>query len=339
VKQKNSLLRQGVVGQAGRAELRIQQKNIRLKSQRLPLLIAHYLLLTTIHLGFGANIPEPLSHTITRINDLTQEITIAFNVAENDCIYKDFITISSYEPTVNICAWKANKLPVAHYDPSFKDTKLIFNENFTISTIANAHHTSTEPAYLYCSYYRRSEKKINHTLIPLFFTTHTELDDKNSNEIIADNSTHTQSTSLHISPINDYYYQILSMLRMIVESFKTDHKKYFLLYILLISLLLLLSHFFKEQLNKQRAVKELNDVIILLLGSLITLYTIFYIHIISTPFIVLCFACSCSLIIGVLYTKKSTQLQSGYLRTLCTLIGGACISGAIFLLFKTLQFL
>jgi hypothetical protein len=127
------------------------------------------------------------------------------------------------------------------------------------------------------------------------------------------------------------------MLRMTVQSFKTDHKKYFLLYILLISLLLFLSHFFKEQLNKQIAVKELNDVIILVLGSLITLYTIFYMHIISTPFIMLCFACSCSLIIGVLYTKKSTQLQFGYLRTLCTLIGTACISGAIFLLFKLLQ--
>ncbi len=300
------------------------------------------LIFINFQMSFGINAPKLISYSATQKNEHTQEITIAFTVAENDFIYKDFITLSSYEPTVSISAWKANKSPIAHYDPLFKDTKLIFNENFTISTTAIAHQIHSKTVYLYCSYYRQSEKKINHILIPLFFTAHnltTTSDNKISHETVTPiNTAQKIISSSYISPINDYYYQTISLLRIIITSFKTDHKKYFLLYIILISFLLLLSHFFKNNLKKQIALKELNDVIISCLGLLIIIYTIFYIRIVSTPLITCSLACCCSLIIGLLYIKKSTQLQSGYLRTLCTVIGTLSICGTIFLSFKLLHY-
>lgn len=299
------------------------------------------LLLTGFQMSFGSHMPKLMTHTIKHIDEHTQEVTIAFTVPEKDCIYKDFITVSAYEPNVTISAWKANKSPIAYYDPLFKETKQIFNEDFTIATTAHVQQINSEPLHLYCSYYRRSDKKINQTLIPLFFTHKNTTDNQSVEtniEIPAADTIQKKNSPFHLSPIDDYYDTILALTQATITSFKTDHKKYFLLFVILIILFLILSHCLKEQLQKQVAIKELTDVIISLLGLIITIYSLFYVNIISTPPITVSIACCCAFVGGFFYVKKSTQLQSGYLRTLCTIIGTFCICSAIFLLFKLLRY-
>jgi hypothetical protein len=298
--------------------------------------------LVSFQMSFGIDLPKLITHTAKQIDEHTQEIIIAFTVDKKDCLYKDFITVSAYEPTVTVSTWKANTLPVAHYDPLFKETKQIFNEDFAISITATAEHATREPRYLYCSYYRRSDKKINQTLIPLFFmpdeAPHEQCIETHIDAMTATEVNQKKNTPPHLSPIDDYYDTILSLTQTIIQSFKTDHKKYFLLFIMLIILFLILSHCLKEQLKRQIALKELTDVIISLLGLLITIYGLFYVNIIGTPLITISLACASACGAGFFYIKKSTKLQSGYLRTLCTIIGTLCICSAIFLLFKLLRY-
>jgi len=300
-----------------------------------------YLLLLLISYQMSFGTPQFMTYTTTPIDAHTQEVIITFTVDEKDYIYKDFITVSSHEPTLTLSPWKANKLPVAHYDSLFKETKHIFNEDFSISVMATAHEINDKPLYLYCSYYRRSDKKINQTLIPLIFTANTLINEHSyEKNIINESETNVtpKITPIHPSPIDDYYYVMLAITETIIQTFTTDHKKYFLLFILLIILFLLLSHFLKEQLEKQNVLKELTEVTISLFGLLATVYGLFYLNIISTPFITMSIACCSSLGTGLFYTKKSIKLQSRSLAALCTLIGTVGICSAIFLAFKIIQF-
>ena len=300
------------------------------------------LLLISFQMSFGINQPKLMTHTIKHIDELTQEITIAFTVDQKDCIYKDFITVSSYEPTVTVSTWKTNKLPVAHYDPLFKDTKQIFDEDFTLCLTATAQQTNTEPLYVYCSYYRRSDKKINQLLIPLLFAVDEAINEQcieTNIDAVTTDTVQKNNTPLHHSPIDNYYDTILFTAHTIIQSFRTDHKNYFLLFIILIIMLLIVSHLLKEQLKTHITLKEVLEITIALLSSLVAIYGLFYVNSMSRPLITISLACASASGAGFFYTKKSTNLQSGYLRTLCTIIGTLCICSAIFLLFKLLRYL
>ena len=129
------------------------------------------LVLTFFTISLGQSNPRLITCTTIDTDHYTKEITITFTVPKKDFIYKDFITFSVDDPTIVLSSWKANKQSVAHYDSSFKEAKQVFNEDFSITMLAAA--TPKQPinsAYLYCSYYRRSEKKINHALFLLDFT-------------------------------------------------------------------------------------------------------------------------------------------------------------------------
>ena len=160
-----------------------------------------FLLFISFQLSLGTSMPRLMTHAATYIDDYTQEISIAFTVAHSDLIYKDFITISTHEPNVTLSEWKTNKPSVALYDPLFKETKQVFNEDFTLTIIAQAQAAITEPAYLYCSYYRQSDKKINQTLIPLLFTTRIPLDEQSDETTIDVPTTNNkQKKSDYLSP-------------------------------------------------------------------------------------------------------------------------------------------
>src|SRR5438105_1287428 len=97
-------------------------------------------------------------HSIDK-NSTTKEIIISFVVPQKDFIYKDFITCSVNEPSVMLSPWQANKQSVNYYDPSFNDTKHIFNEDFSISMKATITKDDycRNPIHLYCSYYRKTD--------------------------------------------------------------------------------------------------------------------------------------------------------------------------------------
>jgi hypothetical protein len=292
------------------------------------------------HISFGQSYSRLVTCTTTDIDHHTKDIIITFIIPEKDYIYKDFITCSVHEPTVTLSSWKANKQVVNHYDPSFKETKQIFNETFSISMIATTKKYSSDPVYLCCSYYRRSEKKINHILYALFFPQPID-----SNEQIDTTATDLSTNIMykkiipsHISAIDDYFFIFLHIGHRAIASLQTDHKKYFALLILLILFLMLFSYFFKEPLQKKTTINELLEILRSLLILATTAYALVCLHTISTPLITMIMACLCTMYAGFFYIKKSTKLQTGYLRTLCTFIGIFCICSALLLSFKALQY-
>ncbi|HLC07391.1 MAG TPA: hypothetical protein VJJ26_04345 [Candidatus Babeliales bacterium] len=297
-------------------------------------------LLSFFHISFVQTDSKLMTLSATDTSNDTKEITITFIVPEKDFIYKDFITCSVHEPTVILSPWKANKQSISHYDPSFKETKQVFNETFSVFMTATTKKYSPDPVYLYCSYYRRSEKKINHTLFTLFFPQPVQQSESVDEDVleVPTHTTHQKNIFPYIASIDDYFFTALSMVHSFVGSLKTDYKKYVFALIALMILLASLSYLFKEQLQKQKKLNELIEVLFSLLIVSGTTYALVYLYTISTPLITMAMACSCTSGAGFFYIKKSTKLHSGYLRTLCTFIGMLWIIGALFLSFKALQY-
>lgn len=298
-----------------------------------------YFLCILMHFHISLGQSRLMSHSTTVINDQTQEINFTFTIPKDDCIYKDFITLSVYEPQVNLSQWKTDTLPTTQYDPLFKQTKQIFNEDFTLTVTATTQQSFINPVYIYCSYYRRSEKKINQTIIALNFTTNNLLQEQFNliNPELSTDEVYTKISTPHHSPIDDYFFTILWITHCIVQSLRINNKKYFLLLLMLICLLLTLSYLLAKQLKKHTLLEELIDVTTGILTIFVVAYALFYLSEVSSLFTTTSTAHCCALGIGLFYMKKSTKLQSGSLRTLCTIIGTLCIYSAIFLLFKTLQ--
>ena len=307
-------------------------------------------LLTFFTISLGQSTPRLITCTATDNDPYTKEITITFTVPKKDFIYKDFITCSIDDPAIHLSSWKADKQSIAHYDSSFKEAKQVFNENFTITMTASSFAKATEDkqaankpltnlVHLYCSYYRKSEKKINHTLFPLLFTAPTQASQEYSAttmEIIENNT--IPRTIKKSTYLDNYIFTVISLAHTVITSLHTDHKKYFALLIFLIIVLFVFSYIFKKELATQIKIKELIKIIVSLLILASITYLILCLYSISTPLITLIMACFCSLCAGFFYIKKSTELQSARLRTFCTFIGILCICCVLFLSFKIVQY-
>jgi hypothetical protein len=310
-------------------------------------LSALLLLLACFTISLGQSTPRLITYTAIDSDPYTKEISIQFTIPKKDFIYKDFITCSVDNPAIHLSPWKADKQSVAHYDSSFKEAKQIFNENFTITMIAILRQAQdervenkspTKIVYLYCSYYRKSEKKINHLLFPLLFTATAQAPEEYDSatvEIIENNL--TPRTKQKINYLDNYSATLFYITHHLILSLHTDYKKYFSLLIFLILVFISFLYFFKKELATQIKIRELIEIIISLLIVLIISYMLLCIHTTSTTLTTTIMACFCSLYAGFFYTKKSTQLQSARLRTFCTFIGMLCICSALFLSFKLLQ--
>jgi len=274
----------------------------------------------------------------TNTSNDTQEITITFVLPENDFIYKDFITCSVHDPHVMLSPWKANKQSISHYDSSFKETKQVFNETFSITMSATTKQYG-KPVYLYCSYYRRSEKKINHALFQLFFTQPIEtcigIDDATVEPAV---NIIQKKAAPHASLIENYFFTLTSLAHHATTALPTNHKTYVFLLLLLMALLYFFPYYFREKLQGQQTLNELIEVLFSLVIALSTGYRLVYLYSVATPFITMVIGCSCTFFAGIFYIKKSTKLQSGFLRTLCTFMGMICLVITPLLLLKILQY-
>jgi hypothetical protein len=298
------------------------------------------LLLIFFTISLGKSIPGLITFNASDIDLQTKEITITFTVPKKDFIYKDFITCSVGNPNITLSPWKANKPTVAHYDSSFKEAKQIFNEDFNITlTVSTQTQTSlNNPTYLYCSYYRHTDKKINHAQFPLLFTA----PQANINEMIDTTTAIEEYESIKIHKrttlIDHYTVAALNIFHAITASLSTDHQKYFALLLFLFSVFVSFFYFFRQELRKQIRIKEALEIIISLFVMAITAYVLTCIYVISTPLLTMIMACACALCAGLFYIKKSTEVQSKNLRTFCTFLGIACICSALLLSFKALQY-
>ncbi len=299
------------------------------------------MLSTSFFISFGKTNPKLITFNAIDISPDTKEIIITFIVPEKDFIYRDFITCSVQEPTVALSTWKTDKQSINQYDPEFKETKQIFNETFSISMtiIATPKACNSEPIHLYCSYYRASEKKINHTIFTFIFS---QLLEKNEypDDPLLDNqqSPPFKKNNSSFSSIDDYFIALLYILKNIIKSLKTESKKYLIIIVLIFCLLILMSHFLKSQLQKHTKINEIFEFIFSLVIVSSIAYAFLFLQTIAIPLITVSIACICTFSAGLFYTKKSTKFQSGYLRTLCTFIGMLLICSTIFLLFKTMQY-
>lgn len=300
-------------------------------------------LLFIFHISFGKSDPKLMLFNAADAGNNTKEITITFIVPEKDFIYKDFISCSIDEPTVTLSPWKANKQSIEHYDPTFKETKHVFNETFSIAMTATINTWAAEPMHLYCSYYRKADKKINHALFSFAFTQplETNIQINNANIELYIEPTHQKSQAPHSSA--DKLYTILTeQTQRLTAFFIAHHKKCFSLLLIIMSLLFLLFYFYLEWLQRHKKLYELIDVTLTFCITLSVAYVLIYIYIKHSPFVQLITVGTSTLfsaVVGFLFIKKSTQLQSGYLRTFCTFIGMLSIIAAFWLIFQSIQHL
>jgi hypothetical protein len=301
-----------------------------------------YFLLFLLISPFSASLTHPtpklLDFSTIDTSNTTKELVVTFVVPEKDCIYKDFITCSMHEPEITLSLWKADKETVSHYDSSFKETKPAFNETFSIAMTAT---TTKNPitGHLYCSYYRGSEKRINHALFAFSFPEISPDVQINESESDRDNENngHTRATASHTFYLDDYFRTILSTLKRCVYTFTSDYKNYIVALIFFIILLFSVSYVCRKQLLQYTKTKELLDVTIatLLIVCGASLVVRFYTTQNALVFLIL--SCMSSFITGLLYIKKSTELVYKPLRTFCSCMGIFLIISSLLLAFKALQ--
>ncbi|MCX5925100.1 MAG: hypothetical protein NT124_02275 [Candidatus Dependentiae bacterium] len=120
---------------------------------------------------------------IQTINPETQEthgnnshdytLNLHFPLKEGDCIYHDYISLSTDSPDIMLSDWNSSGEPIERYDVLFKKNKLVYIEPFTLTLTAqvktNNRHSMQTPN-LHCIYYKKSDNNITHQLLPLIFT-------------------------------------------------------------------------------------------------------------------------------------------------------------------------
>jgi len=111
--------------------------------------------------------------TTERHDDDTQTIFLQFQLKPNDFVLKESIDLSVDHPDIALSEWTTDAQAVEQYKPSLKDTKKVFENNFTLSL----HATSDKPfaeidsAHLYLSYYSGLKKQTIQKNFPLIKKT------------------------------------------------------------------------------------------------------------------------------------------------------------------------
>lgn len=127
--------------------------------------LSFLIFLLLISFETGANI----SFSSTRLDNQQLRLTFDFILPRGDFVYQDYLDISVDHPDVSLSEWSTSINSSPYYDPSFKETKQIFNKNFTLTITAKAQGANIENAQTYLTYYQRSHKKITQKIYPLSF--------------------------------------------------------------------------------------------------------------------------------------------------------------------------
>lgn len=160
------------------------------------------------------NILGTINFSTKQLSKNTHEITLDIAVSSPDFFYKDYIDFSVDHPAIALSNWQTSIKPIAQYDPSFKETKQIYNKNFSIKLTATTSQTNITDANLYFTYYQQSKKKIKQKLFTLDFIT------KKPSQEQADATTqstgslpaipHNNTTSKNHSSWSDYIGSLVS---------------------------------------------------------------------------------------------------------------------------------
>lgn len=284
--------------------------------------------------SFGKFDPKLMHFNTSDIDSNTKEITITFIVPEKDFIYKDFIHCSVHESNVTLSSWKEDKQSTDYYDPIFNETKKVFNETFSLTMRATIGKWNPQPVHLYCSYYRKSDKKMHHRLFTFIFAqpmAHNLLSEEVEDlQIIKPIIRH------HTSLLDIYGTKLNRILYSFIDHINHYSSLYFGILIFLLICLFCTSSYFAHKLQKYPAIKDIIGFIQLSLSIIAIGYI--QLHFIAYNHTQVSFCWLSTVSFGYLYIKKSTQTQLRALGTFCTFFGILLIAGSFIVLFKAVQF-
>lgn len=285
-------------------------------------------------------LPKPHITVSHKSNTLhTLYITFFFDIKSKDCLYKDFFHFSVDHPSVTLSQWKMSEQAVTLYDPLFKNHKQLFNSPCTLSIIATQQEGLDIPVHLYCTYFQKSEKKIKQivTLLPF---PQKSLQKSNAPVIKNTNAQlDQQKNSTYLDTLRTEYIMPLSN---IIQTYKTKILQiphallilHCIIVIILISMIMVC--FFMYQRHPIVFAEYMN-----ISGNIVLYVCIYSILIRSissiTPLIHHMMHAIFLSGIGIIFTYKSTRLQSVLLQRICTIVGFAAIAAVVSVCFKTYQ--
>ena len=102
-----------------------------------------------------------------QVDETTKKINLTLKLKDGDFIYKDHLNVESDHPDIEISEWKINIQPTNHFSKEFRETKKVYNQDFTINIVAiTKPHANTKNARLHISYYLKSKGGIVEETIP-----------------------------------------------------------------------------------------------------------------------------------------------------------------------------
>ncbi len=118
----------------------------------------------------ASSIQPKTSITSNHIDENTLGIILNIELPPGDFIYKEYIDFSVDHPDIQLSDWHSDSNPVSHYDPSFKETKKIYDKNFAITlNVTKQSSIKAQDAYLHFTHYSHTQKKFIEELFPLSF--------------------------------------------------------------------------------------------------------------------------------------------------------------------------
>jgi len=125
------------------------------------------ILLLPILLFFHAIAIPKAGISYTQIDENSKKITIFVPVEKEDFVYKDYIEVSVDNPNIELLSWQIDQQPIKHFSKEFRETKNIFNKDFTVTLhTAKKGEGTIEDAHIHLSYYLHSKKGIIEELFP-----------------------------------------------------------------------------------------------------------------------------------------------------------------------------
>lgn len=102
------------------------------------------------------------------VNTITTNLVLDIDVAKDDYLYIDYLSISADHPGISISKWETYTPVVNHFDPFFNETKNAFAQPASLSMSLSADNwQEIDHAQLHVSYYLASQNSIVEQTIPI----------------------------------------------------------------------------------------------------------------------------------------------------------------------------
>lgn len=112
-----------------------------------------------------------------------KELHISFQLAPHEKILKQTLNVSSDSPNATLSPLSFSEQSTKQYLPEFKDSKEIFNQDFTISTTATCQTSDHVKTNIYISYLSLPNNKTEEKRFELYWNLHQSTDETDSKSV------------------------------------------------------------------------------------------------------------------------------------------------------------